>query len=148
MLRGSDRLQLRESDPDHRVNYSGEYYKLINACLQARAVRKPRVPVYIAAGAPKTLELCATYGDGWIPIGGSGLSRSIPQLRQALADAGRNPDAFPVVPFGSVPDEGKFDHFANLGIDEVVVAIVDTTLDGSRRFLEETATFLERAGLR
>ena len=37
--------------------------------MQAKSVRKPRPPVYIAAGAPKTLELCATYGDGWIPIG-------------------------------------------------------------------------------
>jgi phthiodiolone/phenolphthiodiolone dimycocerosates ketoreductase len=61
--------RLFESDPDNRVNYQGEYYKLVNACLQASSIRKPRPPVYIAAGAPKTLELCATYGDGWIPIG-------------------------------------------------------------------------------
>jgi len=61
--------RLFDSSPDNRINYSGEYYKLINACLQAESVRKPRPPVYIAAGAPKTLELCATYGDGWIPIG-------------------------------------------------------------------------------
>jgi phthiodiolone/phenolphthiodiolone dimycocerosates ketoreductase len=61
--------RLFESDPDHKVNYDGQYYRLINACLQARSIRKPRPPVYIAAGAPKTLELCATYGDGWIPIG-------------------------------------------------------------------------------
>jgi phthiodiolone/phenolphthiodiolone dimycocerosates ketoreductase len=60
---------LFNSDPDNRVNYDGQYYKLINACLQAKSIRKPRPPVYIAAGAPKTLELCANYGDGWIPIG-------------------------------------------------------------------------------
>jgi phthiodiolone/phenolphthiodiolone dimycocerosates ketoreductase len=60
---------LFDSDPDNRVNYDGEYYKLANACLQAKSIRKPRPPVYIAAGAPKTLELCAIYGDGWIPIG-------------------------------------------------------------------------------
>lgn len=61
--------RLFESDPEHRVNYNGEYYKLVNACLQAKSIRNPRPPVYIAAGAPKTLELCAAYGDGWIPIG-------------------------------------------------------------------------------
>ncbi|MDQ3969071.1 MAG: LLM class flavin-dependent oxidoreductase, partial [Thermoproteota archaeon] len=60
---------LFDSDPEHRVNYNGEYYKLINACLQAKSIRNPRPPVYIAAGAPKTLQLCAEYGDGWIPIG-------------------------------------------------------------------------------
>jgi phthiodiolone/phenolphthiodiolone dimycocerosates ketoreductase len=61
--------KLFESNPDNHVNYEGIYYKLINACLQAQSIRKPRPPVYIAAGAPKTLELCAKYGDGWIPIG-------------------------------------------------------------------------------
>ena len=38
---------LFDSDPEHRVNYSGEYYKLINACLQAKSIRNPRPPVYI-----------------------------------------------------------------------------------------------------
>ena len=61
--------KLFDSDPDNRVNYDGNYYKLINACLQTKCIRQPRPPIYIAAGAPKTLELCATYGDGWIPIG-------------------------------------------------------------------------------
>ena len=61
--------KLFNSDPDNRVNYDGNYYKLINACLQTKSVRKPRPPIYIAAGAPKTLDLCARYGDGWIPIG-------------------------------------------------------------------------------
>ncbi len=61
--------QLFDSNPDNRVDYKGQYYSLINACLQAESIRKPRPPVYIAAGAPKTLELCAKYGDGWIPIG-------------------------------------------------------------------------------
>ena len=61
--------KLFESDPDNHVNYEGNYYSLVEVCLQAKPIRKPRPPVYIAAGAPKTLELCATYGDGWIPIG-------------------------------------------------------------------------------
>jgi phthiodiolone/phenolphthiodiolone dimycocerosates ketoreductase len=61
--------KLFQSNPDNRVDYSGQYYKLTNACLQAKSIRKPRPPIYIAAGAPKTLELCAKYGDGWIPIG-------------------------------------------------------------------------------
>lgn len=61
--------KLFDSSPDNRVNYDGKYFKLVEACLQAKSIRKPRPPVYIAAGAPKTLELCATYGDGWIPIG-------------------------------------------------------------------------------
>jgi phthiodiolone/phenolphthiodiolone dimycocerosates ketoreductase len=61
--------RLFESGTDNHVSYSGEYYKLNGASLQTKSIRKPRPPIYIAAGAPKTLELCAKYGDGWIPIG-------------------------------------------------------------------------------
>ena len=61
--------KLFESEPDRRVSYKGQHYNLVEACLQARSIRKPRPPIYIAAGAPKTLGLCAKYGDGWIPIG-------------------------------------------------------------------------------
>jgi len=61
--------KLFESDADSHVSYKGEYYRLDDASLQAKSIRKPRPPIYIAAGAPKTLELCAKYGDGWIPIG-------------------------------------------------------------------------------
>jgi len=61
--------RLFESGADNHVSYNGEFYKLNDASLQTKSIRKPRPPIYIAAGAPKTLELCARYGDGWIPIG-------------------------------------------------------------------------------
>lgn len=99
-----------------------------------------RVPVWLGAGlGPRTLAFLVEACDGWIPIGGSGLGEAIPRLRAALAEAGRDPDAFPVVPFGSVPDAGKFAHFASLGIREVVVNLPDTSRDGARRFLEQAA---------
>ena len=56
---------LFKSDPDNRVDYNGQFYKLTNACLQAKSIRKPRPPIYIAAGAPKTLGLCARFW-GWM----------------------------------------------------------------------------------
>src|SRR3954447_10589062 len=47
--------KLFESTPDNHVNYDGQYYRLKNASLQAKSIRKPRPPIYIAAGAAKTL---------------------------------------------------------------------------------------------
>ena len=60
---------LFQSSPSNRVNFDGEFYKLEQACLQARSIRQPHPPIYMAAGAPRTLDLCGQYGDGWIPIG-------------------------------------------------------------------------------
>ncbi len=52
-----------------------------------------------------------------------------------------------MVPFGSVPDAAKFAHFADLGIDHVVVNLPDTSRDGARRFLDETAEVVAAAGV-
>lgn len=84
--------KLFNSDPDRRVNYEGQYYKLTNACLQSKTIRKPRPPIYIAAGAKKTLELCAIYGDGWIPIGYTPelFQRHAEVIRENAKKIGRN----------------------------------------------------------
>ena len=37
--------------------------------------------------------------------------------------AGRDPQALSVVPFGTIADEGKLEHYASLGVDEVVLRI-------------------------
>ncbi len=59
---------LCDSSPDHRVSFNGKFYRLTNACLQTTSIRKPMPPIYIAAGAPRTLSIAARYGDGWLPI--------------------------------------------------------------------------------
>ncbi len=124
--------------------YAGTHARVAPSAAHPKPAQD-RLPVWLGAGlGPKTLAFLVEACDGWIPIGGSGLSEAIPRLRSALADAGRDPDAFPVVPFGSVPDEGKFGYFAELGIDQVVVNLPDTSRDGARRFLEETAAVLAR----
>jgi hypothetical protein len=62
----------------------------------------------------------AEFGQGWIPIGGAGLTESIPRLRDRVAEAGRDPRDLEIVPFGSLPDHGKLDHFEEIGVTECV----------------------------
>lgn len=60
---------LYESHPDNLVDYTGKYYELKSACLQAPSIRKPRIPTYMAAGGKRTLAMTGKLGDGWLPIG-------------------------------------------------------------------------------
>jgi probable F420-dependent oxidoreductase len=79
------------------------------------------VPVLLGGGSgPKLFSHVAEYGTGWIPIGGAGLKDAIPRLREAVADAGRDPAALEIVPFGSLPDHDKLDHFEAIGVTECV----------------------------
>jgi len=83
-----------------------------------------RVPVLIGGGAgPKMFAHIAEYADGWIPIGGAGLTTAIPELQRAVAEAGRDPAALEIVPFGSLPDPGKLEHFASIGVTECVFRV-------------------------
>lgn len=88
------------------------------------------VPVLIGGGAgPKLFAHIAEYAQGWIPIGGAGLTASIPELRRVVSEAGRDPDALEIVPFGSLPDPGKLEHFAGLGVTECVFRVPSAGAD-------------------
>ena len=144
----ADRLAtMRALWADDPTGHDGPHGRVAPSHAHPKPVQD-RLPVWLGAGlGPRTLAFLVEACDGWIPIGGSGLGEAIPRLRAALSEAGRDPDAFPVVPFGSVPDEGKLDHFASLGVDQVVVNMPDPSPDGARRFLEQTVAVLERAGV-
>ncbi|MEV6796468.1 LLM class F420-dependent oxidoreductase [Streptomyces sp. NPDC051320] len=75
------------------------------------------------AAGPQLFAHIAAYADGWLPIGGRGLSESIPALRQVWTDAGRDPATLHVVPYAVLPSAGKLSRFAELGIEEVVLQL-------------------------
>ena len=108
---------------------------------------KPQVPVPVLVGGgagPKLFGHIAEYGDGWIPIGGAGLGEAIPRLREAVADAGRDPDDLRIVPFGSHPSPEKLDHFASIGVTECVFRVPNAGRDEVLAVLDEQAALIGR----
>ena len=103
------------------VGFDGSYVRV----APSWAWPKPaKIPVLIGGGAgPKMFGAIAEYGDGWIPIGGAGLREALPQLRDAWEAAGREPSALEIVPFGTLPDEGKLAYYRSLGVTEVVLRL-------------------------
>jgi probable F420-dependent oxidoreductase len=82
----------------------------------------PRTLVGGAAG-PKLFSHIAEYADGWLPIGGRGLTESVPVLREVWEKAGRDPGALQVVPYAVLPSPGKLAHYAELGVEEIVLQL-------------------------
>jgi probable F420-dependent oxidoreductase len=92
--------------------------------------RRRAVPVLVGGGAgPKLFAHVAEYADGWIPIGGAGLEEAVPRLRAQVAEAGRDPDDLRIVPFGSLPDHAKLDHFEGIGVTECVFRLPSAPRD-------------------
>jgi alkanesulfonate monooxygenase SsuD/methylene tetrahydromethanopterin reductase-like flavin-dependent oxidoreductase (luciferase family) len=107
---------------------------------QRDAEGRPHVPVLVGGGAgPRVFEAVAEYGDGWIPIGGAGMTQALPQLREAVAAAGRDPAGLEVVPFFVLPDAGKLDHYAEIGVTETVFGMPSAPRDVVLRVLDRHA---------
>ena len=101
------------------------------------------VPLLIGGGAgPKMFAHIAEYGDGWIPIGGAGLAEQIPRFKDAVAAAGRDPEAMRIVPFGSHPSADKLEHFAEIGVTECVFRLPSAPADEVLPVLESQARLI------
>ena len=103
------------------------------------------VPVLVGGGAgPKMFAHIAEYGDGWIPIGGTGLAESIPAFRAAMEEAGRDLDTMRIVAFGSHPSPEKLEHFERIGVTECVFRLPSAPADEVLAVLDEQALVIGR----
>ncbi|MGW0365299.1 TIGR03619 family F420-dependent LLM class oxidoreductase [Streptomyces sp. NPDC002990] len=133
--------------------YVGQYCSVRASAAYPKPVQAPRelasgVPQYgprtLIGGAagPKLFTAIADHADGWLPIGGRGLSESLPVLRQVWETAGRDPKSLQVVPYGVHPSPGKLAHFADLGIEEVVLQLPSGPEPEVLRTLDDFAQYL------
>jgi probable F420-dependent oxidoreductase len=130
---------------DDEASFDGEFVHIPPSWSWPKPDRP--VPVLIGGGAgPKMFAHLAEYADGWIPIGGAGLTESIPRYKEAVAAAGRDPEAMQIVPFGSVPTPAKLEHFASIGVTECVFRIPSAPTAEVMVVLDEQAELI--AGLR
>ncbi|MGW0879927.1 LLM class F420-dependent oxidoreductase [Streptomyces sp. NPDC002671] len=130
------------------TGYEGEFGSVRPSFAFPKPVRKPRGPVVgpriLVGGSagPGLFAHIAEYADGWLPIGGRGLTESLPVLRSVWADAGRDPAALQCVPYAVHPTSGKLAHYAELGIEEVVVQLPPAGEAEVLRALDEYAGML------
>jgi probable F420-dependent oxidoreductase len=104
--------------------FHGEFVDFGPCWSWPKTVQQPRVRTLIGGGARESVfAAVATCADGWLPMGGRGLTEAIPRLRARAEQAGRDPSTLTVVPFGTLADKGKLEHYARLGVDEVVLRV-------------------------
>jgi len=108
---------------DDVASFEGEYVHLSPSWSWPKP--GPGRPLILVGGAPgpKLFAHVAEYADGWIPIGGAGVRAALDDLARACEARGRDPKTLRIVPFGTVPDAGKLEYYASIGIDEVVMRL-------------------------
>jgi len=128
---------------DHDAAFTGDFYRLPPSWAYPKPVQPGGPPVLIGGAAgPKLFAAIAAWADGWMPIGAGGLSRTLPELRRAVSDAGRDPDALRIAPMAVEPTREKLDHYRSVGITEVGMRVPTAGRDEVLATLDRYARFL------
>jgi probable F420-dependent oxidoreductase len=129
-----------------QAEFHGALIDLPPAWAWPKPVQQPRVRTLIGGGAgDAVLGAVAEYADGWMPIGGSGLGDAILRLHQLAERAGRDPLELSVVPFGTIANAAKLEHYARLGVDEVVLRVRSGNSDDMCAQLDALAALVDYA---
>lgn len=132
---------------DEVAHFHGDHVHLEPSWAWPKPRQRPWPPVLIGGGPGPTLfRHVAGYADGWMPVGGAGVAAALPALRRAWEEAGRDPAALRIVPFGTLPDPGKLDHYASLGATEVVLRVPSAPADEVLPVLDRHARLAESYG--
>lgn len=81
------------------TDFDGRFYHLAGARMLPKPVQTPHLPLWMGVGHPNAVRRTAALADGWMGSGGSSIAEfaaSVPILKEALAKAGRDPEAFPI----------------------------------------------------
>jgi probable F420-dependent oxidoreductase len=135
-------LAMRRLWEDEEASFDGEFVQLPPSWSWPKPVQQP-LPVLIGGAAgPKLFNHIAEYAQGWIPIGGRGLSETVPELRTRVEEAGRDPSELEIVPVAVVPDHGKLDHYQEVGVTECVFGLPSSGRDDVLPLLDKYAALL------
>lgn len=136
-------LAMRKLWTEEEASFEGQHVQLPPSWAWPKPVQPGGPPVLIGGAAgPKLFHHIAEYADGWIPIGGRGLTDAIPKLRAVVEEAGRDPSTLQITPFGSIPDHGKLDHFESIGVTECVFQLPSATADVVLPLLDKQAAIV------
>ena len=82
-----------------RVTFNGEFWQLNDAAMEPKPAQKPHPPVWFGASTEPALRRAVRLGDGFFGAGSSptaSFAGQVQIVRQALAEAGREPGSFPI----------------------------------------------------
>ncbi len=134
---------------EEAASFHGDHVQMEEAWAWPKPAQQVRgrsgVPVLVGGAAgPILFEHIAEFGDGWLPMGGAGVAAATIDLHAAAEKAGRDPAELTVIPFGTLPDHGKLDHYETLGISETVLRLPSAGRDEVLRTLDSFAPFVGR----
>src|SRR5262245_36625040 len=120
---------LRRLWAEPTISFDGRWHHIDNAGIRPLPVRRS-IPVWFGGGADVTLRRAGRMGDGWMPQRPPDrvAREAIERIRQAAAEAGREPDEIGIEPrltLSAVPEQDRrefVDGWRDLGATHLCVS--------------------------
>lgn len=137
-------LMMKSLWTDEVSSFSGELVNLEPSWAWPKPIQKPHPPIILGGAAgPKTIADMAEFCDGWMPLViRHDVVGQITAVRQAVAAAGRDPDAFEITASGAKPEAAA--SLEEMGVSRMIFNLPSLRTEQALAKLDELT---DRAGV-
>lgn len=111
---------------DEKAEYHGKHVDFGPSYAWPKPLQRPHPPIHVGGAGKRAIRRAVRYGDGWVPLMGSGDDDPVglmPQLREALAEAGRDAAGFEVTIYFCPPDAATVDRCREGGLTRLLFPV-------------------------
>jgi probable F420-dependent oxidoreductase len=118
-------LAMKEIWTQREASFSGDYVRFDRIWSDPKPVQTPHPPILIGGDGATTFDRVVEFGDGWMPILRPHVNpvQRIPELRERLQKAGRDPKSAPVSIFFAPPKREALDALAAAGVQRAIFGL-------------------------
>jgi probable F420-dependent oxidoreductase len=140
-------LAMKQIWTQSKAEFHGKLVDFDPIMTWPKPVQKPHPPIHVGGGFPKGAKRAVEYGDGWMPIfGRDEIVTRLPELREMLVTAGRDPATFEVSIFGMGPIPEELAKLRDAGVARVVFGLPPEPAEKTLPLLDRYAELALKLG--
>ena len=126
-------LAMKEIWTKHEAEFHGEFVNFDKIWADPKPLQKPHPPIVIGGDGATTFDRVVEFGDGWMPINRPNKNpiARIPELRDRLEKAGRDPKSVSVSLFYAPPDRSALEALAAAGVERAIFGLPSEPRDAA-----------------